>query len=73
MTQRAVTCQNVCKQCSLRVNNNNEFLHITDIFAYNSIPVVDMAIKLCASTNPITSMFTTELHVCKQQHTPTAN
>ena len=29
--------------------------------------------KLCPSTNPITSMFTTELHVCKQQHTPTGN
>ena len=25
MTQCAVTCQNVCKQCSLRANNNNAF------------------------------------------------
>ena len=35
---------------------------------------VDMTIKLCPSTSPITSTFTTELHVCKQQHsTPTGN
>ena len=32
--------------------------------------MIDMTIKLCPSTNPITSMFITELHVCKQQHTP---
>ena len=32
-----------------------------------------MTIKLGPSTNPITSMFTTELHVRKQQHTPRAN
>ena len=35
--------------------------------------LVDMTFKLDPSTNPITSMFTTELHICKQQHTPTAN
>ena len=34
---------------------------------------VDMTIKLCPSTNCITNMHTTDLHVCKQQHTPTAN
>ena len=39
----------------------------------NTISIVDMTIKLCPSTNPITSMFATELHVCKQHHTPTAN
>ena len=33
----------------------------------------DMTIKLGPSTIPITKIFTTELHVCKQQHTPTAN
>ena len=33
------------------------------------IPVVDMTIKLCPSTNPITTTYTSELHVCKQQHT----
>ena len=42
-----------------------------DTFAYNRIPVIDMIIKLGPSTNPITNMFKTELHVCKQQHTPT--
>ena len=35
--------------------------------------MIDMAIKLGKCTNPITNMYTTELHVCKQQHTPTAN
>ena len=30
-------------------------------------------IKLGPSINPITNMFKTELHACKQQHTPTAN
>ena len=35
--------------------------------------MVDMTIKLSPSTNPITNMCTTELHVCKQQQTPTAN
>ena len=34
----------------------------------NRIPVVDMNIKLCPSTLPITSMFTTEC-MCKQQQT----
>ena len=43
----------------------------TIIFSYNRIPMVDMTIKLCPSTNHITSTYTTELHVCKQQHTPT--
>ena len=32
--------------------------------------MVDMNIKLCPSTNPITSTFTTDL---QKQHTPTAN
>ena len=40
-----------------------------DTFAYNRIPVIDMTIKLCPSTNPITATYTTELHVCKQQYT----
>ena len=31
--------------------------------------MVDVTIKLCPSTNPITTTYTTELHVCKQQHT----
>ena len=35
--------------------------------------MVDMTIKLGPSTNPITEMFATELHVCKQQQTPTVN
>ena len=35
--------------------------------------MTDMTLKLGPSTNPITDMFTTELNVCKQQHTPTAN
>ena len=35
--------------------------------------MIDMTIKLGPSTNPITSMYKTELHVCKQQQTPTAN
>ena len=34
--------------------------------------MIDMTIKLDQSTNPITNMYTTELHVCKQQHMPTA-
>ena len=34
--------------------------------------MIDIAIKLGPSTNHITNMFKTELHVCKQQHTPTA-
>ena len=70
-----MTCQNVCKQCSLRVNNNKATLVLKrgDIFAYNRIPMIDMTIKLGQSTNPITNMYTTELHVFKQQHTPTAN
>ena len=34
--------------------------------------MIDMTIKLGQSTNPITNMYTNELHVCKQ-HTPTAN
>ena len=42
-------------------------------FAYNRIPVLDTTIKLGPSTKPITNMFKTELHVCKQQHTPMAN
>ena len=46
---------NVCKQFSLR--------------ASKAIPVVDMNITLCLNSNPIINMFTTELHVCKQQHT----
>ena len=67
---------NVCKQCTLHVNNNNSFQYyiiMGDTFAYNRIPVIDMTIKLGPSTNHITNMFTTELHVCKQQHTPIAN
>ena len=32
--------------------------------------MIDMTIKHGPSTNPITKMFTTELHVCKQQQTP---
>ena len=35
--------------------------------------MIDMAIKLGPSTNPITNMFTTKLHDCKQQQIPTAN
>ena len=35
--------------------------------------MIDMAIKLGPSTDPLTNMLKTELHVCKQQHTPTAN
>ena len=30
--------------------------------------MIDMTIKLGPSTNHITNLFTTELHVCKQQH-----
>ena len=60
--KRAVTCQNVCKQCSLPVKNN------IATFAYNKTPVLHTTIKLCLSTNPITTMFTTKLHACKQQH-----
>ena len=33
--------------------------------------MIDM--KLGQSTNPIIKIYTTELHVCKQQHMPTAN
>ena len=71
MTRHAVTCQNVCKLYSLHVNNNNSLegeilLHITGY-------PVDMTIKLGQSTNLITNMFSTELHVCKQQQTPTFN
>ena len=61
MTQCALICQNVCKQSTLRVNNNNAL--------HNMIPVVDMTIKLCPSTNSITTTYRSELHVCKQQHT----
>ena len=43
------------------------------IYCKGGIPVIDITIKLGPSTNPITNMFETELHVCKQQHTPTAN
>ena len=77
MTQCAVFCQNVCKQCSLPVNNNKAtptinykgeiLLHIT------GYPMIDMTTKLGQSTDPITNMYTSELHVCKQQHMPTAN
>ena len=35
--------------------------------------MIDMTIKLGQSTNPITNMNITELHVFKQQHMPTAN
>ena len=35
--------------------------------------MVDMTFKLGPSINPITNMYTTELHICKQQHPPTAN
>ena len=35
--------------------------------------MIDMTIKVGPSTNPITDMFRTELNVCKQQQTPTAN
>ena len=35
--------------------------------------MIDMTIKPGPSNNPITNMFTTELHVCKQQQTPTDN
>ena len=34
--------------------------------------MIDMTIKLGQSTNPITNMNTTELHICNQ-HMPTAN
>ena len=34
---------------------------------------MDMTIKLGPSTNPVIGMFTTELNVCKQQQTLTAN
>ena len=44
------------------------------MFAYNRIPVIDKTIKLCLiNTNPITNMFTTELHVFKHQQTLTSN
>ena len=35
--------------------------------------MIDMTIKFGPSTNHITNMSATELHVCKQQHTPIAN
>ena len=35
--------------------------------------MIDMTIKLGPSTNPFPNMITTELHVCKQQHMPTAS
>ena len=73
MIRHAVTCQNVCKQCSLRINNNNAFPQYIIKGTYFRIPMVDMTIKLGQSTNPITNMNTTELHDCKQQHMPTAN
>ena len=76
MAESAVLCSNVCKQCTLGVNNNNalpKYIIKGDSFAYNGIPVVDMTIKLFPYTNQITSTYTTELHICKQQHTPTAN
>ena len=64
-------CQNVCKQCSLPVNNNKvtPILHYKGeilLHNYNRIPMIDMTIKLGQSTNPITNMNTTELHVFKQ-------
>ena len=60
----------MCKQqqCTpIILYKGDILLHIT------GYPVIDMIIKLGPSTNPITDMFTTELHVCKQQQTPTAN
>ena len=57
------------QQCLTVIHYKGEIL----LHNYNRIPIVEMAIKLCLSTNTIISMFTTELHVCKQQHTPTAN
>ena len=62
---------NVCKQCSLHVNNNKA--RGDTLVYYNKTPVVDVTTELCPSTNPITTMFTTELHIFKQQHIPTAN
>ena len=41
-------------------------------FAYKRIPVVDTRMTIKVLT-PIINMFKTELHACKQQHTPTAN
>ena len=74
MVQCALMCSNVCKQRTLRVNK--KFTPIIyykgEIFLYNKYTVY-MIVKLGPSSNTITKMFTTELHVCKQQHTPTAN
>ena len=73
MTQCALMCLNVCKQLTLHVNKNNLIIHYKGwiLLHNNRITVVYMTIKLCPSPNPITIMFTTELHVYKQQPTPT--
>ena len=52
-----------------RINNNNAFSQYIIKGTYNRIPVVDITVKLCQSTNPTTAMFIPKLHVCKQQHT----
>ena len=59
------------------VNNNKDtpVIHYKGeilLHNYNRMPVLDMTFKLCPSTNHITAMFTTELHIFKQQCTPTA-
>ena len=69
-------CSNVCKQCTLHVNNNNalpQYIIKGDTFAHNKMAMINMTIKLGLCTNPITKMFKTELNACKQQNTPTAN
>ena len=61
---------------SLPVNNNkaSPTIHLKGdtLHNYNRTPVLGITIKLAPSTNPITTMFTTPLHICKQQQTPTA-
>ena len=37
---------------------------------YNRIPIVDMTIKLCPSTNPITTTHATQLHVINNNINP---
>ena len=51
MTQCAVTCQNVSKQCSLPVNNNKATptIHYKGEILFR-IPMTDMTIKLGPST-----------------------
>ena len=73
MAQSTLMCLHVCKQCSLQCTTIIHYKGDIIYIIYNLITEVDMTIKLCSTTNPTTSTFTTELYVCKQQHTPTAN